>query len=51
MGFITPDDLIEPLNGFLTVLDQYDYETENPTKEDISRTVWANFIVKKVPSN
>lgn len=50
-GFITPDDLIEPLNGFLTVLDQYDYETENPTKEEISRTVWANFIVKKVPSN
>lgn len=51
MGFITPDDLMPPLNGFLTVLDKYNYETENPTKEDISHTVWANFIVKQVPSD
>ena len=42
-GFITPGDLV------LTVLDKYDYETENPTREEISRTVWANFIVKEVP--
>lgn len=48
-GFITPDDLLWPLNGFLTVLEEYDYETENPDKEEISRTVWENFIVKKVP--
>jgi hypothetical protein len=49
-GFNTPGDLGPPLNGFLTVLEEYDYETENPTKEEIARTVWANFIVKRVPT-
>jgi hypothetical protein len=38
-GFRKPDDLEPPHRGFLTLLE--DYETENPTMEEVSRSVWA----------
>jgi hypothetical protein len=43
-GFRKPEDLKSPHSGFLTLLE--DYESENPTIEEISRSVWANLAVR-----
>ncbi|MBB4483133.1 hypothetical protein [Rhizobium etli] len=43
-GFRKPEDLKSPHGWFLTLLE--DYETENPSMEEISRSVWAGLVVR-----
>lgn len=44
-GFRRPEDLKSPHGGFLTLLE--DYETENPTMEEISSSVWVDLAVRR----
>jgi len=45
-GFRAPEDLEVPRRTFLTLLE--DFETENPTEDEISRSPWAGRIVMQV---
>lgn len=46
-GFRAPEDIEPPHRAFLTLLEEF--ETENPTEDEISRSPWAHRIVIRVP--
>lgn len=45
-GFRAPEDIEHPHRAFLTLLEEF--ETENPTEDEISRSPWAHRIVIRV---
>jgi hypothetical protein len=43
-GFRKPEDVMQPHRAFLTLLEEY--ETVNPTEDEISQSSWAPHVVK-----
>ncbi len=41
-GYLSPEDIKIASGGFLTLME--DYETEDPTGEDVENSVWARVV-------